>query len=383
MKEGWEYKRLEEICTPINGLWKGKKEPFVNVGVIRNANFKKDFTLDFSNIEYLDVEAKKFASRKLEPGDLIVERSGGSEKQPVGRAVLFNQSEGDYSFSNFTSVIRINDRKQVSPIFLFKYLLYFYLKGETRPMQNAAIGLHNLDFKRYLSIEVPVPPLSEQQRIVSYLDAAFAKINAVAKNAEDSLNEAKALFQSALTKMMEPKEGWEEKHLDELAENLDNKRIPVKLDKRKEGQYPYYGASGIVDYVEDYIFDGNYLLVSEDGANLFARTTPIAFSVSGKFWVNNHAHILKFDNGFTQQFVEYYFKSINIKEYITGAAQPKLTQRNLNKIPIYIPSIKEQQLVVGDLKKLENIIQQLQSNLTHTLSECAALKQSILRQTFE
>lgn len=383
MKEGWEYKRLEEICTPINGLWKGKKEPFVNVGVIRNANFKKDFTLDFSNIEYLDVEAKKFASRKLEPGDLIVERSGGSEKQPVGRAVLFNQSEGDYSFSNFTSVIRINDRKQVSPIFLFKYLLYFYLKGETRPMQNAAIGLHNLDFKRYLSIEVPVPPLSEQKRIVSYLDSTFAKIDALAKNAEASLNEAKALFQSALSTMMEPKEGWEEKHLDELAENLDNKRIPVKLDKRKEGQYPYYGASGIVDYVEDYIFDGNYLLVSEDGANLFARTTPIAFSVSGKFWVNNHAHILKFDNGFTQQFVEYYFKSINIKEYITGAAQPKLTQRNLNKIPIYIPSIKEQQLVVGDLKKLENIIQQLQSNLTHTLAECAALKQALLRQTFE
>ena len=168
-----------------------------------------------------------------------------------------------------------------------------------------------------------------------------------------------------------------------MAENCDSKRIPVKLGKRKGGEYPYYGASGIVDYVEDYIFDGDFLLISEDGANLLARVTPIAFSVTGKFWVNNHAHILKFNDVITQQFVEFYFKSINIKEYVTGAAQPKLTQRNLNKIPIYIPSLKEQQSVVCELQKLENITQQLQSNLTLTLSECAALKQSILRQTFE
>ena len=88
MKEGWTYKKLGEVCDTINGLWKGKKPPYVNVGVIRNANFTKEFTIRYDNIEYLDVEEKQYSKRKLQKGDLIIEKSGGGEKQPVGRAVL-------------------------------------------------------------------------------------------------------------------------------------------------------------------------------------------------------------------------------------------------------------------------------------------------------
>ena len=106
---------------------------------------------------------------------------------------------------------------------------------------------------------------------------------------------------------------------------------------RTIGNYPYYGASGIVDYVSDYIFEGDTLLVSEDGANLLARVTPIAFSVTGKYWVNNHAHILKFENMATQRYVEFYLGSIKLDEYITGTAQPKLNQSAMNSIPIPIP----------------------------------------------
>ena len=91
MKEGWEYSTIGDLCDKMNGLWKGKIGPFVNVGVIRNANFTKSFTLSFDNIEYLDVEAKQYKTRKLQKGDLIVEKSGGSEKQPVGRTVLFDK----------------------------------------------------------------------------------------------------------------------------------------------------------------------------------------------------------------------------------------------------------------------------------------------------
>lgn len=133
------------------------------------------------------------------------------------------------------------------------------------------------------------------------------------------------------------KAGREEKTLDQIAINMDSKRIPITKVDRTSGDYPYYGASGIVDYVADYIFDGDALLVSEDGANLLARSTPIAFSVTGKYWVNNHAHILKFDNLATQRFVELYLESIPLDEYITGAAQPKLNQKALNSIPIPPP----------------------------------------------
>ena len=383
MKEGWEYSTIGDLCDKMNGLWKGKIGPFVNVGVIRNANFTKSFTLSFDNIEYLDVEAKQYKTRKLQKGDLIVEKSGGSEKQPVGRTVLFDREEGEYSFSNFTSVLRIKDRDVISPEFLYKYILFVYLRGDTRKMQKATTGIHNIEFDKFLSIPVPKISLSEQQSIVDYLDSAFAKIDAMKANAEKALNEAKALFQASLKEMLEPKEGWEEKTLPDISENLDSKRKPVAKGKRETGIYPYYGASGIVDYVSDYIFDEDILLISEDGANLVARTTPIAFSVSGKVWVNNHAHILKFQNIYTQYFVEYYFASIKIDEYITGAAQPKFSQKNMNKLPIWIPPLSEQQSIVDTLDSLKSKVDRLQENYAKISHECAALKQAILRQVFE
>ena len=108
---------------------------------------------------------------------------------------------------------------------------------------------------------------------------------------------------------------WDVKPLGNVVDFLDGKRKPIKDSDRAKmrGQYPYYGASGIVDWVDDYIFNDDILLISEDGANLLARVTPIAFSVSGKCWVNNHAHVLKFDEFSTQKFVEIYRNSINIK----------------------------------------------------------------------
>ena len=99
---------------------------------------------------------------------------------------------------------------------------------------------------------------------------------------------------------------WEIKRLNEICENLDNKRVPITKNVRNEGSIPYYGASGIVDYVADYLFDEDLLCISEDGANLLARTYPIAFSISGKTWVNNHAHVLRFKNMVSQKFVELY-----------------------------------------------------------------------------
>lgn len=353
MKEGWEYKKLGEVATVSHG--KNQKE-------VEDIHGEYPIYGSGGNI-------MGYANSYLcESGTTILGRKG----------TINNPLYIETKFWNVDTAFGITAKDGNN-----KKYIYYFVKSQDWSKKDTGTTLPSLTQKVVKETIIPVPPLSEQQRIVSYLDAAFAKIDAVAKNAEDALNEAKALFQSALTKMMEPKEGWEEKHLDEVAENCDSKRIPVKLGKRKGGEYPYYGASGIVDYVEDYIFDGDFLLISEDGANLLARVTPIAFSVAGKFWVNNHTHILKFNDVITQQFVELYFKSTNIKEYVTGAAQPKLTQRNLNKIPIYIPSLKEQQPVVCELQKSENIIQQLQSNLTRTLSECSALKQAILRQTFE
>ncbi len=132
---------------------------------------------------------------------------------------------------------------------------------------------------------------------------------------------------------------------------------------RIAGNIPYYGASGIVDYVKDYIFDGDYLLISEDGANLLARNTPIAFSISGKTWVNNHAHVLKFETYATRRYVEIYLNSIDLTPYITGAAQPKLNQKNLNQIKIPMPSQQEQERIVAILDRFDSLCNDLTSGL--------------------
>ena len=141
--------------------------------------------------------------------------------------------------------------------------------------------------------------------------------------------------------------------------NRDALRNPITKQRRNLGDYPYYGASGIVDYVDGYIFDGDYLLISEDGANLISRNTPIAFSANGKFWVNNHAHVLEFDNIHTQKFVEFYLNSISLENYISVAAQPKLNQQNLNKIKIPLPPLEEQEKIVNILDRFDKLCNDL------------------------
>ncbi|MCD8016030.1 MAG: restriction endonuclease subunit S [Lachnospiraceae bacterium] len=140
-------------------------------------------------------------------------------------------------------------------------------------------------------------------------------------------------------------------------------RKPVTSSNRESGGYPYYGASGIVDYVSDYISDGDYLLISEDGANLLVRSTLIAFSISGKNWVNNHAHVLKFDTYETRRYVEFFLNSIDLSPWVTGGAQPKLNQKNPNKIQIPLPSQREQQRIVSILDRFDALCNDLTSGL--------------------
>lgn len=177
--------------------------------------------------------------------------------------------------------------------------------------------------------------------------------------------------------------GWEIKTLSEICENLDSKRIPITQNKRTIGDIPYYGASGIIDYVAEYIFNEDLLCVSEDGANLLARTYPIAFSISGKTWVNNHAHVLRFKNFTTQKFVEVYLNSIRVDDYVSGMAQPKLNQAMLNKIPIPLPPLPEQQRIVSILDEVFAAIAKAKSNAEQNLKNAKELFESYLQGVFE
>lgn len=173
------------------------------------------------------------------------------------------------------------------------------------------------------------------------------------------------------------KQGWEIKKLGEVCEILDHLRVPITKKDRREGVYPYYGASGVQDYVDSYIFDGRYLLVGEDGAKWGANDKS-AYIIEGKSWVNNHAHILKLNDIISDRLVEYYLVSKDLQEYITGAVVPKLTQQALRSIPIPVPPREEQERIVAELDCLSGVIERKREQLR----ELDALAQSIFYQMF-
>ena len=182
LPEGWCITSISEMCENINGLWKGNKEPFVKVGVIRNANFTKDFKLDYSKIEYIDVEERAFKKRHLLNGDLIVEKSGGSDNNPVGRAILYEGKDAIFSFSNFTMVLRIHYKDVLSYKYLYYYIMSKYQKGEMRLMQTQTTGLHNLILDKYLDIPLCLPPYQEQQRIINKIEETFGVLDLIMEN---------------------------------------------------------------------------------------------------------------------------------------------------------------------------------------------------------
>lgn len=163
---------------------------------------------------------------------------------------------------------------------------------------------------------------------------------------------------------------WRTAVLGDLTVNHDGKRKPVKESERRPGPYPYYGASGIVDYVEGYLFDGDYLLIAEDGENLRTRQTPVAFMARGKSWVNNHAHIVTGNDKADTRFLMYAIAGTDISGYLTGAVMPKLTQGNLNKIELDCPPLPEQRAIANILGMLDDKIE-LNRRASETLEAMA------------
>lgn len=355
MKAGWQDKPFEDCIRKVTYSPKIQRKDFLEAGAYPVISQEESFING-----YWDNEADLF---KI--------------STPV---VLFGDHTQALKYVDFDFVLGADGVKILQPNdFLVPRYFYYFLRS---------VELPDLGYARHYrllgGLTVSYPSKDEQRRIVSILDEAFDGIATAKANAEKNLQNARALFKSYAESVFSSKDDtWRLVTLDQISENLDSKRVPITKSDREGGQYPYYGASGIVDYVKDFIFDGDTLLVSEDGANLLARSTPIAFSVSGKYWVNNHAHILKFEDMATQRYVEYYLESIKLDNFITGAAQPKLNQKALNSIPIPIPqSVKERKAVVDGLECMADECKKIESIFKRKLAALDELKQSLLHQAF-
>ncbi len=163
---------------------------------------------------------------------------------------------------------------------------------------------------------------------------------------------------------------WVERRLVDLTDNFDGIRVPVKEADRRPGPYPYYGASGVVDHVDSYLFDGEYLLIAEDGENLRTRSTPVAFLARGKFWVNNHAHIVRGNSEADTRFLMYALSAADISGYLTGSTMPKLTQGSMNRIPLLTPPLDDQRAIAHILGALDDKIE-LNRQMNRTLEGMA------------
>lgn len=297
----------------------------------------------------------------------------GIYKASENPAIIFDDFTTANKWVDFDFKVKSSAMKMITSSNENKTLLkYIYYWLNTLPSE-----LVDGDHKRqwignYASKRIPIPcpdnpkkSLEIQAEIVRILDA----FTALTTELTTELTSRKKQYNYYCDQLLSFDEGEVEwKTLGELADNLDSKRKPITSGLRDAGNIPYYGASGIVDYVKEYIFDGDFLLVSEDGANLLARNTPIAFSISGQAWVNNHAHVLKFDTYAERRYVEFYLNSLDLTPYISGAAQPKLNKKNLESIRIPNPSPEDKKHIVSILDKFHALTSSINEGLPREIA---------------
>ena len=354
------WKPLGEVCEFSNtGVDKKTIEGEKKVRLLNFVDvFHKQYITKETPTMIVSASDKKILDCNILKGDVFITPSSEILDEIGYSATAIENIEGAV-YSYHIMRLRIYDKEILHP----EYLAYLFSSDSVRKqirIKAQGITRFGLTLPRWKSIQIPLPSLAGQKEIVRILDK-FTQLEAELEAELDCRKRQYEYYRNNLLSYQGNEVEW--KTLDQISENLDSKRQPITSGLRTSGKIPYYGASGIVDYVEDYIFDGDFLLISEDGANLLARNTPIAFSVSGKIWVNNHAHILKFRTYEERRFIEFYLNKTDLTPYISGAAQPKLNKKNLNSIKIPIPPLEEQQRIVTILDKFDTLVNSISEGL--------------------
>lgn len=389
--EGWEVTKLKYLSTfPI------EKNTHIDSPYIGLENIES-WTGKYvsSDSQYDKSQALTFSRNNILFGKL----------RPYLAKVFCASNDGccssEFCILNFSSPVNIRYfwNLLISPTFI---------DHVTKSTYGTKMPRANTDFIK--NICVPVPPRIEQDRIALYLDATSAKIDSLISETRSSIEEYKKLKQAIITQAVtkgvrgerEMKDSgveWigEINHrfslikLKYICSILDQYRKPISADKRSQSGsilYDYYGASGAIDKIDDYTIDDHVMLIGEDGANLRMRNLPLMYEVNGKAWINNHAHILKPTERVDFYYLFYSLEGLDINPYITGSAQPKLSQEKLQNIWVPLPDFEEQQEIAtyirskcaeidGVIAKKELLVKELESYKKSLIYEVVTGKREV------
>ena len=380
----WTLLKLSELVDTIGGLWTGKNPPFINVNVIRNTNFTNSGKIDYSDIAEIDVEEKQYQNRKLQYGDIVIEKSGGSETQAVGRVVLFDKKEGDFSFSNFTARIRVTSDK-IDSNYLHIFLYHIYNLGYTYNIQNGASGLKNLDLNKYLETKIPIPEKTIQQKIVK-------EIELIEKREIENKNTIEKLNSEIFEELQSSIQGKNKIKLDNIC-TIQSGGTP----KREVAEY----WNGTVNWLRSEVCQNCYVYesdgsekitelgLSKSSAKLLKPDTILMALVGATigrvayltFEATTNQNVAGlFPKDSKQLIPKFLFYSLmNDFEKNFGSAKGKFTMANMTTIKnleIALPSFDEQKKLVAIIDKKEKEIEKLKL----ALSTVEAEKEEVLKK---
>ena len=363
MMEAWRKIRLGDACKTNTDSYSPKEEwDFVNYLDTGNITDNK-----IDSIQHIDVKSEKLPSRarRKVKKDSIIYSTVRPNQRHFG--IIKSQPENFLVSTGFAVID--TDAQILDADFLYYLLMQSTLVEALHAIAEQSTSAYpSIKPSDIEDLEIEIPDLATQKKIADVLGSLDRKITQNTEVNENLLQQAQALYKHRFVDM-QPFDGampddWHLGTVSEIIELHDSKRIPLSSRERADLAkiYPYYGATSVMDYVDRYLFDGIYLLLGEDGTVVDSKGFPILQYVEGKFWVNNHAHIITGKNGFTVELLYLLFSLTNVQSIVTGAVQPKISQANLNKVPIIIPSNNE-------LKAFDSSIQPIFAQIRNLRAE--------------
>lgn len=367
----WEQRKLGEVLISLQNNTLSRADLSNETGIAKNVHYG-DVLIKFGDV--LDVSREQLPMIKDEK---ILDKYKASFLQN-GDVIIADTAE-DTTVGKCSEIAGLRDEVVLSGLHTIPYrpvekfatgYLGYYLNSDAYHDQliplMQGIKVTSISKSAMKDTDIVYPKSTEEQAMIgSYFQSLDNLITLHQRKCDQTKNLKKYMLQK-----MFPQNGakvpeirfdgytydWEQRKLDDVVEFLDTMRKPLEGAKRISGSYPYYGASGIVDYVDGYLFDEELILLSEDGANITDRNYPVCFLASGKYWVNNHAHVLRTKQGNENNFICNSLERKDYTQYNTGMAMPKLNKETCKKIPILCPEFEEQKKIGDYFRSLDHLI---------------------------